>query len=158
MTELCLRLNRGLSTFAASVHSCPAFIACYHEDSAPSATPMPDIPRPFSATATGVAELGSTGLPLGLFSHATCEAPTVGMEKGACSARWSLAELSTAKATTNQLEDSAWSGSSDFLSIRIPATAAGTCAASSWTAVARVRCRTGPVCDDRTALALIRTA
>ncbi len=31
MTELCLRLNRGLIDICCGVHSCPAFIACYHE-------------------------------------------------------------------------------------------------------------------------------
>ena len=43
---------------------------------------MPGIPLA-SARHTGIIELASTGLPLGLFSHATCDAPTVGLEKGA---------------------------------------------------------------------------
>ena len=68
MVELCLRLNRGLMDAAAGV------IFCYT-----NAGHTPGLLR----DTTGVVELGSTGLPLGLFSHATCEAPTVGMEKGA---------------------------------------------------------------------------
>jgi hypothetical protein len=31
MTELCLRINRRWIDVCCGVHSCPAFIACYHE-------------------------------------------------------------------------------------------------------------------------------
>jgi phosphoserine phosphatase RsbU/P len=83
MTVLCLRLNRGLMEAAEGVHPCPAFIGCYHEKFGTlcytNAGHTPGLLR----DSTGVTELGSTGLPLGLFSHATCEAPTVGLEKGA---------------------------------------------------------------------------
>jgi len=83
MTELCLRLNRGLMEAAEGVHSCPAFIGCYHEKFGTlcytNAGHTPGLLR----DSAGIAELGSTGLPLGLFSHATCDAPTVGLEKGA---------------------------------------------------------------------------
>jgi serine phosphatase RsbU (regulator of sigma subunit) len=83
MATLCLRLNRGLMEAAAGVHSCPAFIGCYHEKFGTlcytNAGHTPGLLR----DGTGVAELGSTGLPLGLFSHATCDAPTVALEKGA---------------------------------------------------------------------------
>ncbi len=83
MVELCLRLNRGLMEAAAGVISCPAFIGCYHEKFGTlcytNAGHTPGLLR----DRTGIVELGSTGLPLGLFSHATCEAPTVGMEKAA---------------------------------------------------------------------------
>jgi serine phosphatase RsbU (regulator of sigma subunit) len=83
MVTLCIRLNRGLMEAAAGVHSCPAFIACYHEKFGTlcytNAGHIPGLLR----DSTGIAELASTGLPLGLFSHATCEAPTVALEKGA---------------------------------------------------------------------------
>jgi len=83
MTALCLRLNRGLMEAAAGVHSCPAFVACYHERFGTlcytNAGHTPGLLR----DSTGIVQLGSTGLPLGLFSHATCDAPTVGLEKGA---------------------------------------------------------------------------
>src|SRR5689334_19738981 len=75
MTDLCLRLNRGLIDVCCGVHSCPAFIACYHEKFGTlcytNAGHTPGLVRDH----TGVAELPATGLPLGLFSHATCEAP-----------------------------------------------------------------------------------
>jgi serine phosphatase RsbU (regulator of sigma subunit) len=83
MTELSLKLNRGLIDFSSGVHPCPAFIACYHEIFGTlcytNAGHTPGLLR----DSTGVIELSSTGLPLGLFSHATCDAPTAGLEKGA---------------------------------------------------------------------------
>jgi serine phosphatase RsbU (regulator of sigma subunit) len=83
MVELCLRLNRGLMEVAGGVISCPGFLGCYHEKFGTlcytNAGHTPGLLR----DDTGVVELGSTGLPLGLFSHATCDAPTVAMEKGA---------------------------------------------------------------------------
>ncbi len=82
MVQLCVHLNRGIMEKAAGVHSCPAFIGCYHERFGTlcytNAGHTPGLLRDRS----GVVELASTGLPLGLFSHATCEAPTVGIEKG----------------------------------------------------------------------------
>jgi serine phosphatase RsbU (regulator of sigma subunit) len=83
MVNLCLQLNRGVMEAAKGVHSCPAFIGCYHEKFGTlcytNAGHTPGLLRD-SETIT---ELASTGLPLGLFSHATCDAPTVAMEKGA---------------------------------------------------------------------------
>jgi phosphoserine phosphatase RsbU/P len=83
MIALCLRLNRGLMEAAAGVHACPAFIGCYHEKFGTlcytNAGHTPGLLR----DSTGTVELASTGLPLGLFSHATCDAPTVALEKGA---------------------------------------------------------------------------
>src|ERR1700677_1747216 len=83
MNELSLRLNRGLMEAATGVHSCPAFIGCYHEKLGTlcytNAGHTPGLLR----DSTGIVDLGPTGLPLGLFSHATCDAPTVGLEKGA---------------------------------------------------------------------------
>ena len=78
MTALCLQLNRGLMEAAAGVHSCPAFIGCYNERFGTlcytNAGHTPGLLRDRS----GIIELASTGLPLGLFSHATCDSPTVG--------------------------------------------------------------------------------
>ncbi len=83
MVQLCVHLNRGIMEKAAGVHSCPAFVGCYHERFGTlcytNAGHTPGLLR----DRAGITELASTGLPLGLFSHATCEAPTVGLEKGA---------------------------------------------------------------------------
>ena len=83
MVTLCIQLNRGLMEAASGVHPCPAFIGCYHERFGTlcytNAGHTPGLLR----DGTGITELSSTGLPLGLFSHATCDAPTVALEKGA---------------------------------------------------------------------------
>jgi sigma-B regulation protein RsbU (phosphoserine phosphatase) len=82
MTEICHRLNIGLMEAAGGVISCPGFIGCYHEIFGTlcytNAGHTPGLLRDKS----GITELASTGLPLGLFSHATCDAPTVALEKG----------------------------------------------------------------------------
>jgi serine phosphatase RsbU (regulator of sigma subunit) len=80
---LTLRLNRGLMEAANGIISCPAFLGLYHEEFGTlcytNAGHTPGLLR----DSTGITELASTGLPLGLFSHATSDAPTVGLEKGA---------------------------------------------------------------------------
>jgi phosphoserine phosphatase RsbU/P len=83
MVQLCVQLNRGIMEQAAGVHSCPAFIGCYHERLGTLCYTNAGHTSGLLRDSTGVAELASTGLPLGLFSHATSEAPTVGLEKGA---------------------------------------------------------------------------
>lgn len=83
MAELCLELNRAIMSAEGGIRSCPAFAGCYNEDLGTicyfNAGHTPGLLR----DATGVAELPATGLPLGLFSHATCEAPLVALPQGA---------------------------------------------------------------------------
>jgi serine phosphatase RsbU (regulator of sigma subunit) len=81
-TTLCLRLNRGLMEAAGGVHPCPAFIACYHERFGTLCYCNAGHTSGLLRDKMGISELASTGLPLGLFSHATADAPTVGIEKG----------------------------------------------------------------------------
>ena len=83
MTELTLRINRVLIEASHGVHSCPAFIGCYHEKLGTlcyaNAGHTPGLLR----DSGGITALASTGLPLGLFSHAPADAPTIGMENRA---------------------------------------------------------------------------
>jgi serine phosphatase RsbU (regulator of sigma subunit) len=83
MAELCLELNRAIMTAEGGIRSCPAFAGCYNEDLGTicyfNAGHTPGLLRDL----TGISELGATGLPLGLFSHATCEAPLVALPPGA---------------------------------------------------------------------------
>ena len=83
MSELCLELNRTVMNTARGVRACPAFVGCYNETLGVicyfNAGHTPGLVR----DRNGVAELSATGLPLGLFSHATCEAPMVGLEPSA---------------------------------------------------------------------------
>jgi len=82
MIELCLELNRTILE-AGKARSCPGFAACYEETlntvwyvHAGQAAALVRDP-------TGVTELPATSLPLGLFSHATCDASAVVLEPGA---------------------------------------------------------------------------
>ncbi len=83
MVELCLQLNRTILDSAQGVHSCPAFAGCYNENLGVlcyfNAGHTPGLVR----DTTGIAELAATGLPLGLFSHATCDAPMVALAPSA---------------------------------------------------------------------------
>jgi serine phosphatase RsbU (regulator of sigma subunit) len=83
MTALCLQLNRGLMEAAAGVHSCPAFIGCYHEKFGTLCYTNAGHTSGLLRDSTGITILASTGLPLGLFSHATSDAPTVALERDA---------------------------------------------------------------------------
>jgi serine phosphatase RsbU (regulator of sigma subunit) len=83
MAELCLELNRAIITAEGGVRSCPAFAGCYNEDLGTvcyfNAGHTPGLLRDSS----GIVELNATGLPMGLFSHATCEAALVALAPGA---------------------------------------------------------------------------
>ena len=83
MMELCLQLNQAILKSANGVRSCPAFAGCYDESLGTvcyfNAGHTPGLVR----DNTGVAELHATGLPLGLFSHSTCDCSTVVLQPGA---------------------------------------------------------------------------
>jgi serine phosphatase RsbU (regulator of sigma subunit) len=83
LTQLCVQLNRTIMEAAEGVHSCPAFAGCYNEDLGVvfyvNAGHTPGLVR----HGQDVSELPATGLPLGLFSHATCDAPLIALEGGA---------------------------------------------------------------------------
>lgn len=82
MIELCLELNRNILKTAGRVCSSPAFAGCYNENlgtvSYFNAGHTPGLLR----DGGGVIELRATGLPLGLFSHATPDASIVALEHG----------------------------------------------------------------------------
>ncbi len=83
MVELCLQLNRTVLDAAQGVRACPAFAGCYNETLGivcyVNAGHTPGLVR----DAAGTAELPATGLPLGLFSHATSDARMVALAPGA---------------------------------------------------------------------------
>jgi len=81
MIDLCLMLNRTiLQTQNGGVRSCPALAACYNEDTGTICYFNAGHPPGLLRHRDGITELGATGLPLGLFSHVTCDAPTVAVE------------------------------------------------------------------------------
>jgi len=155
MTELSLRLNRGLIEISSGVLSCPAFIACYHETFGTLCYANAGHPSGLLRDSSGVSELASGGLPLGLFSHATADAPTVGLEKGAA-----LLLVSRGVVTC---EGHAEHSSQEFGLDRVrqllqaaPTSGAQVLCTSILTSVAAFN-GDSPICDDRTVLALVRT-
>jgi serine phosphatase RsbU (regulator of sigma subunit) len=83
MMEFCLELNLSIRRAAAGVRSCAAFLGCYNEELGTicyaNAGHTPGLLR----DPTGITELPATGLPLGLFSASTYEAPTAALQHGA---------------------------------------------------------------------------
>jgi serine phosphatase RsbU (regulator of sigma subunit) len=82
MVNLCLELNRNIMKTAGRVCSSPAFAGCYNESlgtvSYFNAGHTPGLLR----DGERVIELPATGLPLGLFSHATPDAFMCALEPG----------------------------------------------------------------------------
>lgn len=83
MIEVCVQMNRAILKAAGRVWPCAAFAGCYNESLGTvcyvNAGHTPGLLR----DATGIAELGATGLPLGLFSHSAADASIVAVEPGA---------------------------------------------------------------------------
>jgi sigma-B regulation protein RsbU (phosphoserine phosphatase) len=155
MTELNHRLNRGLIEASTNVRSCPAFIACYHEIFGTLCYTNAGHPPGLLRDSTGIVELDSTGLPLGLFSHATADARIVGLEKGAALLLVSRG-LIACEGRSNGSDEFGLGRIKDLFQIAGPMGARALCA--SILNSANDFGGDGPLCDDRTALALIRTA
>jgi len=156
MTGLCLRMNRGLIEASAGVRSCPAFIGCYHEKFGTLCYTNCGHTPGLLRDGTGVSELPSTGLPLGLFSHTTCEAPTIGLEKSSslllvsrglieCEGRRNRSSGEFGLERVKEQFECAPQGNAQALCV------------SMLDAVGKFGAGV-PLCDDRTALALIRNA
>ena len=83
MMEFCLELNLSIRRAASGVRSCAAFLGCYNEELGTicyaNAGHTPGLLR----DPAGITELPATGLPLGLFSASTYEAPTAALQRGA---------------------------------------------------------------------------
>jgi serine phosphatase RsbU (regulator of sigma subunit) len=153
LVELNLLINRGLIEASSSVRSCPAFIACYHEASGTlcyaNAGHTPALLRDH----TGVVELTSTGLPLGLFSHATADAPIVGMGKGSALVLVSRGVVDCPAARDD--DDAFGLGRVKQLLQESTSSAPGLC--TSILNAVNTFAGDAPLCDDRTTLALVRT-
>lgn len=154
MTELSLRINRTIIETSSGVRSCPAFMACYHEKFGTlcytNAGHTPGLLR----DSNGIAELSSGGLPLGLFSHATSDAPTVGLGKGATLLLVSRGVVECEGHRERRGEEFGLAGVKEVFQSDPPRTPEALCA-SVLKAVADFTAGS-PMCDDRTALALVR--
>jgi sigma-B regulation protein RsbU (phosphoserine phosphatase) len=154
MTELTVRLNRGLIEASAGVLSCPSFLACYHERFGTLCYTNAGHTPALLRDDTGVTELGSTGLPLGLFSHATSDARIVALEQRSALLLVSRGVIACEGRNDGSLEEYGLQRVKDVLRSLPAATAENLCS-SVLNAVATFS-RQEPLCDDRTALALIR--
>jgi serine phosphatase RsbU (regulator of sigma subunit) len=83
MVELCLQLNHAVIQASQGVRACPAFAGCYNETLGIVCYVNAGHTAGVVRDAGGVTELRATGLPLGLFSHATPDAPMFAMTPGA---------------------------------------------------------------------------
>jgi serine phosphatase RsbU (regulator of sigma subunit) len=83
MIELSLQLNRTIMSAASGVRSCPAFVACYNESLGTVCYSNAGHTPALLRDSTGITPLPATGLPFGLFSHVTHDAPTAALEPGA---------------------------------------------------------------------------
>lgn len=154
MIELNFRINRRVLEMASGVRSCPAFLGCYHERFGTlcfsNAGHTPGLLRDNS----GITELRSTGLPLGLFSHATSDARIVVMEKGAALLLVSRGVISCEARRNGGSEEFGLGRVKEFFKNADMTSAQDLCARVLHSSAEFTRGR--PVCDDRTALALMR--
>jgi serine phosphatase RsbU (regulator of sigma subunit) len=81
--ELSHRINRTILEVNEGVRTCPAFIGCYNEDLGTVCYTNAGYTPGLLRDPSGIATLEATGIPLGLFSHATYSASTCGMIPGA---------------------------------------------------------------------------
>lgn len=83
LSQLLLDINRAILAAASGVRCAPGFVGCYNETlgtlSYVNAGHTPALVK----DATGICRLEPTGLPLGLFSHATHDASMCVLEPGA---------------------------------------------------------------------------
>jgi serine phosphatase RsbU (regulator of sigma subunit) len=81
MMNLCHAMNRTI--LDRGVRTCPAFIGCYNEDLGTVCYANAGHTPALLRDASGITQLEATGLPLGLFSHATLGASTCALARGA---------------------------------------------------------------------------
>lgn len=152
MIELTFHLNRRVLEIESGIRSCPAFIACYHEKFGTLCYTNAGHTPALLRDRTGVIELGSTGLPLGLFSHATSDAGIAGLEDGAALLLVSHGVISCEAGNS---EEFGVERVKEIFAKTIRAGAQDLCT-SVLNSIAEFSGH-APACDDRTALALIRT-
>jgi sigma-B regulation protein RsbU (phosphoserine phosphatase) len=83
MIDLCVELNRTILQSAHGVRECPAFAGCYREGLGTLCYFNAGHTPGLLLDQSGITELPATGLPLGLFSHAVCDASIVVLPPGA---------------------------------------------------------------------------
>ncbi len=157
MTELCLTLNRRIMDTAGGVRSCPGFVGCYHEKLGTLCYTNAGHTNGLLHDRSGVVELVPTGLPLGLFSHATSDAPIVGLEAGAVLL---LVSRGVVEATCRECDSDDLAFGLERVKGQLRSQAAADAQAFCTSILGAIgeRGHQQPVPDDMTALALVRKA
>lgn len=155
MIELNFHINRRVLEMESGVRSCPAFIACYHEKFGTLCYTNAGHTPALLRDSENITELGSTGLPLGLFSHATSDAQIVGLEKGASLLVVSHGVVSCERGRNENSDEFGLERVKDLF-LKARTTDARNLCTSLLNAISEFS-GSGPLCDDRTAMALIRT-
>ncbi len=83
MVELCHAVNCTILQVAGGLRSCPAFIGCYNEDLGTVCYTNAGHTPALLHDESGITQLEASGLPLGIFSHATHSASTCALKPGA---------------------------------------------------------------------------
>ena len=83
MVRLCHEVNRTILQVAGRIRSCPAFVGCYNEDLGTVCYVNAGHPPALLRDDSGITKLEASGMPLGIFSHATQSASTCGLVPGA---------------------------------------------------------------------------
>ena len=150
MAELCLELNRAIMTAEGGIRSCPAFAGCYNEDLGTICYFNAGHTSGLLRDPGGITELKATGLPMGLFSHATCDAALVALPPGAALLLVSRGLLEGKR----KREEFGLERVKDGLQLGVGETAKELCV----TAIDGVQqfMRKPPIHNDVTALALVR--
>jgi sigma-B regulation protein RsbU (phosphoserine phosphatase) len=155
MTELNLRINRVIIEAESGVRSCPAFLACYREKFGTLCYSNAGHTPALLRDSKGIAELKSTGLPLGLFSHATSDAVIVGLEPKAALLLVSRGVVACEGRHNGCSEEYGLERVKELFEKSHVVGAQGLCT-SILNSVAEFTRNAAPR-DDRTALALVRT-
>ena len=150
MMEFCHELNSSIRKAANGVRTCAAFLGCYNESLGTvcyvNAGHTPGLLRYDS----DVSELTATGMPLGLFSASTYEAPTAAVPRGGA-----LLLVSRGVVEANRKKEEFGLQRLKQSFERTPLTSAQGVASAALQAV-REFTQTGAVKNDLTALALVR--
>ena len=152
MMEFCHALNASIRNAAKGVRSCAAFLGCYNEELGTvcyvNAGHTPGLLRYDG----DVSELPATGMPLGLFSAGTYEAPTAAVPRGGALL---LVSRGVVEASQKREEFGLQRLKERFQST--PLTSAQAVASTALQAVEEFT-QTAAVKNDLTALALVRVA
>ena len=151
MMEFCHDLNVSIRSAAKGVRTCAAFLGCYNELLGTvcyvNAGHTPGLLRYGSS----ISELAATGMPLGLFSAPTYEAPTAAVPKGGALL---LASRGVVEATCKR-EEYGLQRLKDHFGLA-PLVSAYEVASSALEAV-RTFANSSSVVNDLTTLALVRS-